>query len=64
MTWHTLRDRALRRVRSATSPARCARATGLTAWVDGLEAAVGDLVDLEVGGRLLPAEVVGADATG
>lgn len=61
MTWNTLRDRAM----STCGPdvtGTVRSVTGLTAWVEGLEAAVGDLVDLEVGGRSLPAEVVGADA--
>lgn len=35
--------------------------TGLTAWVDGLDAAIGDLVEIDLDAGPLAAEVVGAD---
>lgn len=36
--------------------------TGLTVWVDGLSAVVGDIIELELPDRVLPAEVVGAES--
>lgn len=59
-TLSLLRDRGI----AAARPDVCgtvSSVTGMTAWVEGLEAAVGDLVHLEVAGARLPAEVVGAD---
>jgi flagellum-specific ATP synthase len=32
---------------------------GLTVWVEGLRSAIGDVVNLDIGGRALPAQVVG-----
>jgi flagellum-specific ATP synthase len=60
MTLAALRTRAAAAVRpdvhgSVTS------VTGLTAWVEGIDAAVGDVVALGHAGGVLPAEVVGAD---
>lgn len=61
MTPSALRERAL--AACAPDVAGCVRSvTGLTTWVEGIDAAVGDLVDLHVGGRTLPAEVVGVDS--
>ncbi|MCA0330428.1 MAG: FliI/YscN family ATPase [Actinobacteria bacterium] len=61
MTLAALRTRAADAVRpdvhgSVTS------VTGLTAWVEGIDAAVGDVVALGRAGGVLPAEVVGADS--
>jgi flagellum-specific ATP synthase len=61
MTLAALRTRAAAAVRpdvhgSVTS------VTGLTAWVEGIDAAVGDVVALGHAGGVLPAEVVGADS--
>jgi flagellum-specific ATP synthase len=61
MTLQQLRSRALPAVRPDVS-GTVRSVTGLTAWVEGLDAAVGDLVDLDVRDAHLLAEVVGADS--
>ncbi len=55
-----LRERGL----AAARPDVCgsvSSVTGMTAWVEGLEASVGDVVHLDLPGAPLLAEVVGAD---